>query len=85
MLAACETVQETSLRTGDLVFVGIPAEGPVSEGTMAQAIADATGDGSIDYVHTALIEVDDEGTWIVDATDKRGVARYPLEIGRAHV
>ena len=79
-LTACATVTETELRTGDLVFVGIPAEGPAaSEGSMAEAIADATGDGTMDYVHTALLEIDDEGTWIVDATDKRGVARYPLD------
>lgn len=77
--AACAQEPESELKSGDLVFVGIPAEGPASEGSMAQAIADATGSGDIDYIHTALLEVDEEGTWIVDATDKRGVARYPLD------
>lgn len=35
-------------------------------------------DGSL-YIHTAILDVDSEGTWILDATDKRGVARYPLD------
>lgn len=79
-LTACANIApEPELQTGDIVFVGIPAEGPASEGTMAQAIADATGSGDIDYIHAAMLEVDEEGTWIVDATAKRGVARYPLD------
>lgn len=80
-LTACATsAPGPALKTGDLVFVGIPAEGSaVAEGSMGQAIAASTGSGDIDYIHTAILEVDSEGTWIVDATDKRGVARYPLD------
>lgn len=80
IISSCATtVSGPELQTGDIVFVGIPAEGPASEGSMAEAIADATGNGDTDYIHAALLEVDEEGTWIVDATDKRGVARYPLD------
>ena len=67
------------LKTGDLVFVGIPSENPLPEASMGSAIAESTGGDGMDYIHTAIIDVDDEGTWILDATDKRGVARYPLD------
>lgn len=80
-LTACATsTPGPVLKTGDLVFVGIPAEGPAAaEGSLGQAIAASTGSGDIDYIHTAILDVDSEGTWILDATDKRGVARYPLD------
>lgn len=78
-LTACATsAPGPALESGDLVFVGIPSEG-AAEGSMGQAIAESTGSGDIDYIHTAILEVDGEGTWIVDATAKRGVARYPLD------
>lgn len=65
-LCACASVEDRILRTGDLVFV---------------AIADDGADPSVRdlYIHTAMVDVDDEGVWILDATAKRGVARYPLD------
>lgn len=81
LLAACTAGPDKSvLQAGDLVFVGIPAEGQtVTEGSLGQAIASSTGSGDINYIHTAILDVDSEGIWILDATDKRGVARYPLD------
>ena len=72
--AACSFVSE-SLQTGDLLFVGEGAGSASNSGSMSEAIVSATGS----ITHVAIIEVDGSGTtWVIDATPKRGVARYPL-------
>ncbi len=74
-----EAVEEP-LRTGDLIFVGIPADYH-SDG-MADAIVDATGnDGdSIRLIHVAIAEIDTLGQpWVIDATLAYGVDRHPLD------
>lgn len=65
-------------QTGDLLFVGIPFN--YGEDGMASAIAASTGGEEINFIHTAIIEVDSatDSVWIVDATLKHGVDRYPL-------
>jgi len=68
-----------SLRTGDLIFVGIPADYSLEEDSMSSAIADATGEGQLNIIHVAIAEVDEEGTWIIDATIRHGVDRHPLD------
>ena len=61
------------LQTGDLLFVGAGGE---EQGAMDEAIASATGD----LTHVAIIEVDAAGNlWVIDATPRRGVCRYPLD------
>ena len=70
-LGACQTPPER-LRTGDLLFVG-SSEGA---GSMDEAIVAATGN----LTHVAIIQVDQAGMpWVIDATPKRGVSRYPLD------
>ena len=68
-----------TLRTGDLVFVGIPADYSLEEDSMSSAIADATGKGPLNIIHVAIAEVDGDGTWIIDATIRHGVDRHPLD------
>ena len=65
--------------TGDLLFVGIPMD--YQADNMAQAIADATGGSDeINYIHTAVLEVDSLGAiWVIDATLAHGVDRHPLD------
>ena len=47
---------------------------------MTGAIAAATGSGDTEYIHVAILEVDAVGDlWIIDATLKHGVARYPID------
>ena len=72
-------VDDTRIETGDLLFVGIPMD--YMEDNMAQAIADATSSGdSINFIHTAILEVDKEGArWVIDATLAYGVDRHPLD------
>ncbi len=62
---AVSCVQLPQFRTGDLVFVAIPDE--------------SSSDGELTYVHAAMLDVDQAGTWIVDATFKHGVDRHPLD------
>lgn len=75
--SACENKSDC-IQNGDLLFVGLPMD--YSIGGMASAIADATGSGETNYIHTAILEVDGEGAvWIIDATIKHGVDRHPLD------
>ncbi|MBO4447218.1 MAG: hypothetical protein J5764_03735 [Bacteroidales bacterium] len=77
--AACGQSPE-ALRTGDLVFVGIPAEYSLDEGGMDEAISAATGsNGALNIIHVAIVDRDSIDTWIIDATIKRGVDRHPLD------
>ena len=71
-IAGCQNPAD-HLQTGDLLFVGTSGENP---GSMDEAIASATGE----LTHVAIIDMDDDGkTWVIDATPKRGVSRYPLD------
>lgn len=68
------------IRTGYLVFVGVPAGRDADEMSMDAAISAATGtDNPLSITHVAIIELTKDGIWIIDATPKRGVARRPLE------
>ena len=70
---------EPRIETGDLLFVGIPMN--YGDEGMAGAIADATGEGhELNFIHTAILEVDREGAvWVIDATIAYGVDRHPLD------
>ncbi len=73
--------RDKHLQTGDLIFVGIPMDYSLSDSSaIEQAIVDATGDtGSVNYIHVAIVEVGADTTFVIDATIKRGVARYPID------
>ena len=58
------TEQEKDLQTGDLIFVSLP---------------DYTFPEDTILIHTAMVETDAIRTFIVDATIKRGVDRYPID------
>ena len=76
-LAGCRTAD--TLRTGDLVFVGIPQDYSLDPDSISSAISDATGDGNLNLIHVAIAEVGTDTTWIIDATIKHGVDRHPLD------
>ncbi|MBQ7269607.1 MAG: hypothetical protein IJS62_07145 [Bacteroidales bacterium] len=68
------------LRTGDLVFVGIPAGRAPDENGMDAAISAATGrKDSLNFIHVAIVDADSAGVRIIDATVLRGVDRRPLD------
>jgi len=75
MLSAC--VNEGQLQTGDLLFVGYP-KGTL-DGGLAGAIASSTAvEEGLDFVHTAIIDMDGDTPYVIDATIKYGVDRHPL-------
>ena len=71
--------QPDTLQTGDLVFMGIPQDYSISEESMDGAISAATGDGGLNLIHVAIIEMADDGPYIIDATLKYGTDRHPLD------
>lgn len=76
LLSACAP-SPGGLRTGDLLFCGLAGE--EAESTAAGAIAAAVGHGEVNLVHVAILEVEGDSVWVIDATMKRGVDRHPLD------
>lgn len=76
---ACAQKQEQQLRSGDLIFVGIPLDYQIGEGSMGEAISAATGKGELNLIHVAIADVADDGIYVIDATLKHGVDRHPLD------
>lgn len=78
-IVACKR-NEATFRNGDLVFVGIPLDYSVDEDSMDAAITAATGapDG-LNLIHAAILEVDADSLFIIDATLRHGVDRHPLD------
>lgn len=76
-----DVAADNQLQNGDLIFVGIPMDYTIADSTsIDQAIVDATGDsGTVNYIHVAIVETEGDSTFIIDATIKRGVARYPID------
>lgn len=66
------------LKTGDLVFVGIPADYSLDD-SMNAAITAATCPDSLNIIHAAIAEVQGDSVWIIDATIRHGVDRHPLD------
>ena len=70
-----------TLRTGDLVFVGLPMDYDAEGDSMDAAISAATGEeGALNLIHVAIAEVDADSVWIIDATIAHGVDRHPLAV-----
>lgn len=78
-IAVFSACSHQAFRTGDLVFIGIPAEYNAETGSMDEAIVAATGRGSLNIIHAAILEMAPEGPMIIDATLKYGVDRHPLD------
>ena len=74
-----EPPQIASLKTGDLIFIGIPADYSLDQGSMDEAISASTGSGTLNLIHVAIAEVCKDSVWIIDATIKHGVDRHPLD------
>ena len=62
LFVACRSEKVDTLKTGDLVFVGIPMDYSLDNSSMDAAIASATGNpDSLNLIHVAIAEVDAEG------------------------
>ncbi len=79
--SCCSRSGESVPRSADLLFVKIPADYNLGEDTMGGAIASSTApsDSSLMTIHVAILEVEKDSTWVIDATIKHGVDRYPLD------
>ncbi len=78
--AGCGCAPDRALRSGDLVFVQIPEGYDLEDDSMAGAIGASTADGqSLMTIHVAILEVERDSVWIIDATIKHGTDRYPLD------
>lgn len=79
-MAAASCSPEKRIKSGDLVFVGLPADYGADSSSMSSGISAATGNGSgLNYIHAGILEAEGDSLWVIDATIKRGVARYPLD------
>lgn len=72
---------DTGIATGDLLFVALPWDYSIydsAEGVNAKmyAIADSN---NVNYIHVAILETAADSVWVIDATIKHGVDRYPLD------
>lgn len=80
LLAAGCARKEAALRSGDLIFVGLPMDYQVEPSSMDSAISASTGtDGALNLIHVAIAEVSADSVWIIDATLAHGVDRHPLD------
>ncbi len=80
VLASCSPAARKAARSGDLVFVSIPSDYDLNAGSMSGAIAASTSSGAEKMlIHVAILEVQGDSTWIIDATIKHGVDRHPLD------
>ncbi len=79
--AGCGRSVEPALRSGDLVFVQIPADYDLEDDSMAGAIGASTASSgdALMTVHVAILEVERDSVWVIDATIKHGTDRYPLD------
>lgn len=71
------------VQTGDLLFIGIPADYSISDDGMAGAISASTGNGELNIIHVAILEVSEGQTYVIDATLAHGVDRHPLDTMKA--
>jgi len=79
MLLSCAADKDT-LRSGDLVFVGLPLDYSLDQDSMDAAISASTGDGELNIIHVAILEVEADSVFVIDATLRHGVDRHPLGV-----
>ena len=79
LAVACRPQAESpALQTGDLLFTGLPmAYLPGAEDNPAVDSLTCAGD-NLNLIHVSILEVEGDSVWVIDATLRRGVARYPL-------
>ncbi|MCQ2113810.1 MAG: hypothetical protein MJY52_01960 [Bacteroidaceae bacterium] len=79
MMMSCvkNTQQLEDIKSGDLLFVSVPADYELLDSTKQVGI-DSTKE--MNYIHAAILDVDERGEiWISDATLRHGVAHRPTD------
>ena len=78
-MTSCRQAPKAGIQTGDLVFITLPAgyhlynKDYVSSPDKPDSFEDL-------LIHTAILDVDKDGAWIIDATLAHGVDRHPLDV-----
>ena len=89
MLAACKSPVSNTTSTsensnipyqsGDLLFVSLPLNFGLSLPPDSVSLIMSQTDTPTQCIHVAIIEREDDSVFVIDATIKHGVARYPLD------
>lgn len=75
-----ESFTRSDIRTGDLLFSGLPAAYSIAPGAVnPPANRETCGGKELNLIHVSILEAEGDSVWVIDATIRRGVARYPLE------
>lgn len=88
MLAACKspvsntpaTSENSNIpyQSGDILFVSLPLNFGLSLPPDSVTLIMSQTDAPTQCIHVAIIEREDDSVFVIDATIKHGVARYPL-------
>lgn len=70
------TVSFKGVQKGDLIFTAIPLDYDIKEDSSKTVFTD---EKNLNFIHVSIADVENDSVWIIDATLKRGVARYPLD------
>lgn len=69
-----------NIQTGDLLFVGLPVSYSIApDARNLPANAETCAGDSLNLIHVAILEVQNDTVWVIDATIKHDVCRYPLD------
>ena len=78
LCVACAPARQ-ELKTGDLFFVALPGDYIADEDSMDSAILESTVSDELNLIHAGILEVADDGVWVIDATLRHGADRHPLD------
>lgn len=79
---SCRPVEQKEvLRSGDLLFVSLPLgfDLGISADSVGRLVANMSDTAQLQCIHVSIIEMFHDTAYVIDATAKRGVARYPLD------
>ena len=71
----------STLQSGDLIFVSVPLgfDFGISSDSIGRLTSDMSDESQLQCIHVAIVDVAADTVFVIDATAKRGVARYPLD------
>ena len=72
---------EERIQKGDILFVKLPMDYSIYDDstTVSTKVADNSNNKNMNYIHVAILDVEKDDIWVIDATIKHGVDRYPLD------
>lgn len=74
-----DTEKQECIQSGDLLFVSLPEDYSIGFDSAAAAQCMEHTQGPKNIIHVAMLEIAGDTTFIIDATLKHGVGRYPID------